>query len=63
MRARLAALLTLVAVAACLVAPPARADQGISVVASQQLDDRLTDLTLSTPALSSPRHVPRARAR
>ena len=38
MRARLAALLALVAAAACLVAPAARADQGISVVASQRLD-------------------------
>jgi S-formylglutathione hydrolase FrmB len=57
MKARLAALLALVAVAACLLAPAARAGQGISVVASQRLDGRLTDLTLSTPALSSPRHV------
>jgi len=57
MKARLAALLAPVAVAACLLAPVARADQGISVVASQRLDGRLTDLTLSTPALSSPRHV------
>jgi hypothetical protein len=43
---------------AALVAAPARAaDQGIQVVSSQQLDSRLTELTLSTPALKKPTHV------
>ena len=41
-----------------LVATPARAaDQGIRLLSSQQLDSRLTELTLSTPALKKPTHV------
>jgi S-formylglutathione hydrolase FrmB len=48
----------LAAVMAIGVAAPARAaDQGIQVLSSRQLDSRLTDLTLSTPALKKPTHV------
>jgi S-formylglutathione hydrolase FrmB len=48
----------LVALCAALVAAPARAaDHDITVLSSQQLDSRLTDLTLSTPALAKPTHV------
>jgi hypothetical protein len=40
------------AIAAFSAASPARtADQGIQFFSSQQLDSRLTELTLSTPAL------------
>ena len=44
---------------ACLVFAPAApaADPGIQVLASQRLDSRLFDLTLSTPALAKPTHV------
>jgi S-formylglutathione hydrolase FrmB len=41
-----------------IAAAPARAaDQGIQLLSSQQLDSRLTDLTLSTSALKQPTHV------
>jgi S-formylglutathione hydrolase FrmB len=41
-----------------LAAAPARAaDHDIHVLSSQQLDSRLTELTLSTPALKKPAHV------
>ena len=33
------------------------ADDGIQLVSSQQLDSRLTELTLPTPALRQPTHV------
>jgi S-formylglutathione hydrolase FrmB len=43
---------------AVLAAAPARAaDHDIQLVSSQQLDSRLTELTLSTPALKKPTHV------
>jgi enterochelin esterase-like enzyme len=43
---------------AVLTAAPARAaDHDIQLVSSQQLDSRLTELTLSTPALKKPTHV------
>jgi poly(3-hydroxybutyrate) depolymerase len=43
---------------AVLAAAPARAaDHDIQLVSSQQLDSRLTELTLSTPALKEPTHV------
>ncbi len=38
-------------------APAASADHGITLLASQRLDSRLLDLTLSTPALGTPTHV------
>jgi diacylglycerol O-acyltransferase / trehalose O-mycolyltransferase len=38
-------------------APAAAADHGITLLASQRLDSRLLDLTLSTPALAKPTHV------
>ena len=38
-------------------APAASADHGITLLASQRLDSRLLDLTLSTPALATPTHV------
>jgi len=43
---------------AAFATTPARAtDRGIRVLSSQQLDSRLTELTLSTPALRKPTHV------
>jgi len=48
----------LAAVVALSAASPARAaDQGIQLLSSQQLDPRLTELTLSTPALRQPTYV------
>jgi hypothetical protein len=48
----------LAAVVVLSAASPARAaDLGIQLPSSQQLDPRLTDLTLSTPALRQPTHV------
>jgi S-formylglutathione hydrolase FrmB len=48
----------LAAVVALSVAAPARAaDHGIQLLSSQRLDSRLTELTLSTPALRQPTHV------
>ena len=38
-------------------APAASADHGITLLASQRLDSRLLDLTLSTRALGTPTHV------
>jgi S-formylglutathione hydrolase FrmB len=57
MKRRLAALLAAVAVAVVVLTPAARADGGLSVVSSQPLDDRLTDVVLATPALAAPVHV------
>jgi S-formylglutathione hydrolase FrmB len=37
--------------------PAAAADHGIQIISSQRLDGRLTELTLSTPALAKPAHV------
>jgi S-formylglutathione hydrolase FrmB len=46
------------AIVALLAASPARAaDHDIQLLSSQQLDSRLTELTLSTPALREPTHV------
>jgi S-formylglutathione hydrolase FrmB len=43
---------------ALLAASPARAaDHDIQLLSSEQLDSRLTELTLSTPALETPTHV------
>jgi hypothetical protein len=53
----LAAVLLAAVVALSATAPARAADQGIQLVSSQQLDSRLTDLTLSTPALKQPTHV------
>jgi S-formylglutathione hydrolase FrmB len=50
--ATVAALLAL----AC-AAPAAASDHGITVTATRQLGARLTDLTMTTPALSAPVHV------
>ena len=48
----------LVAVFSGSAAASARAaDDGIQLLSSQQLDSRLTELTLSTPALQQPTHV------
>lgn len=48
----------LAAVVALSAASPARAaDQGLQLLSSQQLDPRLTELTLPTPALRQPTHV------
>ena len=53
--------LTTVWLAAALIAvaaaPAHAADTGIQQISSQQIDSRLTDLTLSTPALKQPTHV------
>ena len=46
------------AIVALSAASPARAaDHDIQLLSSQQLDPRLTELTLSTPALRAPTHV------
>jgi len=46
------------AIVALSAASPARAaDHDIRLLSSQQLDPRLTELTLSTPALRAPTHV------
>jgi S-formylglutathione hydrolase FrmB len=53
----LTAVLVAVLLAAILAAPARAADHGIQVLSSQRLDSRLTELTLSTPALRQPTHV------
>ncbi|MGA8803671.1 MAG: hypothetical protein WB866_03190 [Solirubrobacterales bacterium] len=55
-RPLMAALVSAVAALAG-TAPAASADHGITLLASQRLDSRLLDLTLSTPALGTPTHV------
>jgi S-formylglutathione hydrolase FrmB len=48
----------LVAIAAALTPATAHAeDHGIELLSSQQLDSRLSELTVSTPALTKPAHV------
>jgi S-formylglutathione hydrolase FrmB len=54
---RLAAAIAAASIAAVTAAPAHAADHDITVVSSQQVDSRLVDLQLSTPALSKPTHV------
>jgi diacylglycerol O-acyltransferase / trehalose O-mycolyltransferase len=46
-----------VVLAGLAASPASAADQGIQLISSQRLDGRLTELTLSTPALAKPTHV------
>ena len=52
----LTAVVLAAAATALWVAPARAADHGIQVLSSQQLDPRLTELTLSTDALAKPTH-------
>jgi S-formylglutathione hydrolase FrmB len=54
---RWAAAIAAASILAVMAAPARAADHDITVVSSQQLDPRLTDLELSTPALKTPTHV------
>jgi S-formylglutathione hydrolase FrmB len=54
---RLAAAIAAASILAVMAAPARGADHDITVVSSQQLDPRLTDLELSTPALAKPTRV------
>ena len=45
------------AIVAIAASPARAADHDLTVLSSQQLDSRLTDLELSTPALKTPAHV------
>jgi S-formylglutathione hydrolase FrmB len=54
---RLATVLLAALLTAFAASPARAADHGIQVLSSQQLDSRLTDLTLSTDALAKPTHV------
>jgi S-formylglutathione hydrolase FrmB len=56
-RRHLATVLAAAALAGLAAAPARAADQGIQLVSSQRLDGRLTELTLSTPALANPTQV------
>ena len=49
----------LLIVLALMVAAPATAQAAnpIKVLATQRIDDRLADITMSTPALAAPAHV------
>jgi S-formylglutathione hydrolase FrmB len=54
---RLTAVWLVAALVAVAAAPARAADDGIQLISAQQIDSRLTDLTLSTPALKQPTHV------
>ena len=54
---RLAAVLVTALLAGLGATPATAADHGIQILSSQRLDGRLTELTLSTPALAKPTHV------
>jgi S-formylglutathione hydrolase FrmB len=56
---RLAILATSLATAAALLLAPSAtaAGSGIQLIGSQRIDSRLTELTLSTPALAKPTHL------
>lgn len=56
-RRPLTAVLLAVVVALSAASPARAADQDIQLLSSQQVDSRLTELTLSTPALRQPTHV------
>jgi S-formylglutathione hydrolase FrmB len=54
---RLTVVWLVVALIAIAATPARAADHGIQLLSSQQVDSRLTELTLSTPALKQPTHV------
>jgi S-formylglutathione hydrolase FrmB len=54
---RLVAAITAAAIAAAMAAPARAADHDITVLSSQQVDSRLVELQLSTPALTKPTGV------
>jgi S-formylglutathione hydrolase FrmB len=56
-RRPLTPVLVAVLLAAFVAAPARAADHGIQLLSSERLDSRLTELTLSTPALRQPTRV------
>ena len=54
---RLMAALAAASIVGAIAAPARAADHDVTVLSSQQLDSRLVELELSTPALKAPTHV------